>query len=94
MLGVFVLGVHKDRDAGGAAWAMHLASDFSALVDVGVDPGVVGAGADGVLGLGVQDDDICIRPRSKRALPGECLKAFATAVLVTPTKAEGVMIPA
>lgn len=36
----------------------HLSCDLPALVDVGVNAGVVRAGADGVLGCGVHDDDV------------------------------------
>ena len=38
----------------------HLSCDLPALVDVGVNAGVVRAGADGVLGRGIHDDDVCV----------------------------------
>ena len=38
----------------------HLSCDLPALVDVGVNAGVVRAGADGVLGRGIHDDNVCI----------------------------------
>ena len=70
----------------GAALGLHLASDFSALVDVGVDARVVGTGADGVPGLGIQNDDVCIRPRCKRALPWKHIEGLRDCCARRPDK--------